>query len=269
MHDELLESLYQIGFTKNEARVYLELLKMGPQAVSIIARKSDLNRTTTYSVLKALEKKGLVCNYNNDAIGNFVANDPNSLVGYIDRKCHTYHYYRERMLGIIPRFREMIGNYDFHKPIVTYFEGIEGVKRVMHDALNTKGEFRAYLCIEKWIRAGLKEFLVEYKNTRIMRKKVPLIAIAADLPEVRAFFDKHYNPGDGMTKVLYLKPEVLPGMFEDEINIYDDKVSILHLDQGSEYGVIIESKDIAGMHRAIFDLAWSGGESLRKKADSM
>jgi len=50
-------------------------------------------------------------------------------------------------------------------------------------------------------------------------------------------------------------------MFDNEMNIYNDKVALIHLDKGKEYGVIIESKEIADMHRMIFDMAWKGFES--------
>ena len=42
------------------------------------------------------------------------------------------------------------------------------------------------------------------------------------------------------------------------MNIYNDKVSILHLKRGEEYGIVIENQQIANMHKIIFDHAWIG-----------
>ncbi|MDD3862222.1 MAG: hypothetical protein PHP74_05065, partial [Candidatus Gracilibacteria bacterium] len=56
----------------------------------------------------------------------------------------------------------------------------------------------------------------------------------------------------------YVKDQGLAKMFENQISIYNNKVSIIHLEKGEEYGVILESKDVADMQRAIFELAWGG-----------
>ncbi len=259
------EKLCQIGFTDNEALVYLELLKVGPQAVSVIAKLSGLNRTTAYSVLKSLRQKGVVSSCMNNNVCIFSPNDPNSLVGYVDRKCKTFDYYRESILTDIPKFRCLIEQCSFSRPVVKYFDGIDGVKEAMYDALTTKGEFRAYLAIHKWFECGLGDFLIEYKDCRIKNKKIPLRAMTPDLLDVREFFDSNYNMSDGMTTVLYHPEEANWGMFSNEMNIYDDKVAIICLEKGGEYGVVIESKEIAQMHRFIFDAAWRGVELLNKK----
>ncbi len=253
-----LEELCQIGFTKNESKVYLELLKLGTQAVSIIAKKSGLNRTTTYSILRSLEKKGVISSYVQNSIKVFSANDPNSLVGYLDQQCNTFDYYKTQILGIIPKFRALVDQYDFARPTVGYYDGVEGVKQLMYDALSAKDVFRAYLALPKWLEFGLKNFLLEYKDFRITNKKVPLRAIVPETPAVRAFFEENYDASSIMTKLLYVDQGRYAALFENEMNIYNDQVSILHLDKGEEYGVVLKNQQIADMHKAIFDQAWVG-----------
>lgn len=251
--------LLQIGFTDSEARVYLELLTIGPQPVSVVAKRIHFNRTTTYSVLKSLEKRGVVSSFNNNGLKCFSANDPNCLISFLDSKCRTLDFYREELLVAIPKFRSLNNLFDFKKPVVSYFDGIEGVKHVMYDALNAVGDFYAYMCIDKWLDVGLKDFLIEYKNFRIYNRKVSLKAIVADLPQVRSFFDDNYKNGQKeMTKIHYLDPANFSSMFENEMNIYDDKVAIIHLEKGSEYGVLIENSEIAAMHKTIFEMVWKG-----------
>jgi len=141
--------------------------------------------------------------------------------------------------------------------VVRYFDGVEGVKHVMYDALATKGGNFAYLCLDKWFKSGMRDFLVEYKETRIAGKKVPLKAIVPDTPEVREFFKTYYQ-NDQMTEVLYVDPARAGDLFQNEITIYDDKVTILHLTAGEEFGVIIESAEVASMQKSIFYMAWKG-----------
>lgn len=249
-----------MGLSKNEARLYVELLSMGHQPVSVIAKRVGFNRTSTYVILKTLSKKGFVGSYNRSNMKFFVANDPNCLINYVERKCHIYDNCRNDLLMLVPKYRELMNNYAFRKPVVTYHEGLEGVKYVLYDALNAKSSCFAYLCLHKWFRSGLKEFLLEYKDFRIANKKLPLRAIVPDTPEVRTFFAENYDMDDKLTVVRYLENKKEHDLFENEMNIYDDKVSIIHLERGQEFGVIIQSKEIANMQKGIFQLAWKGLE---------
>lgn len=249
------EKLVEIGLTSGEAKVYAELLSIGQQGVSVIAKRAKLNRTTTYSILKSLEKKGLVSFCKNGGISFFTANDPNCLVGYVDSQCRVFSYYRDEILSLIPKFRELKGAYDFKKPVVSYHDGIEGVKYVMYDALSAKGEFCTYLCLHKWLKAGFKNFLIDYKNFRIASRKISLKAIVPDTKEVRKFFAENYEDSPAnMTDILYVDASDSFGLFDHQMNIYDDKVAIIHLDKGAEYGVLIQNQKIADMQRMIFSV---------------
>jgi sugar-specific transcriptional regulator TrmB len=252
------ENLYQIGFTKKEAKAYLELSRIGSQAVSVIAKRIGLNRTTTYSILKSLVQKGVISSNRKEGLTYFSANDPNCLVGYMDRKCRTFDYYKTELSSLIPKFRDLRGEYSFSPPLVSYFEGIEGVKHVMYDALNAKAEFWSFLAIHKFLDYGMREFLIQYKDSRIINKKVKLRAIAPDTKEVRDFFNENYKTFPEMTDILFISDAQMGKKFNNQINIYEDKIAILHLEKGEEYGVIIASKEIAAMQRAIFELAWTG-----------
>lgn len=253
----LHQKLCQIGFTDNEASVYLGLFKLGPQAVSIIAKKNRLNRTTAYSVIRSLLKKGIVSSYVRNGVSYFTANDPNSLIGYLDMQSKTFDYYRSDILSSLPQIRGLCGKYFFKKPVVSYFDGVEGVKRVMYDALATKDLVRAYVPMQVWFDCGMKNFLLEYKKLRVDGNKVPLKAIVPDLKEVHAFFDENYNIDDGMTELLYVSASLYGDLFKSDLSVFDDKVSIVHLDKGDEYGVLIQSAEVSQMYRTIFDITWN------------
>jgi hypothetical protein len=50
-------------------------------------------------------------------------------------------------------------------------------------------------------------------------------------------------------------------MFNNEINVYDDKVSIVSLAKNEMLGVIIESHEIAKTMKSIFQMAWKAGKN--------
>ncbi len=202
------DKLKEIGFSKNEAKVYLELLRIGPQAVSVVASRLSINRTSAYSVLQSLLRKGVVGSFRNNNIRVFVANDPNSLIGYLDRKCRTYDYYRSQILSVIPKFRCLKKDYAVKKPVVRYFEGIEGVKHVMYDALDAQDVLRSYLSLYKWLGCGLRDFLIKYRDIRINRSVFFLKAIAHNTREVKGFFEENYNRENSLTDILYINKNV-------------------------------------------------------------
>ena len=249
--------LLQIGFSKSCVKVYIELLKIGPQAVSIVGKMAGLNRTTTYSVLKMLEQKGVVSTYKYNNIKYFVANDPNCLIGYLDRKSRTFEYYKDEFLPLIPRFRALKGDCKFTKPVVSHFDGIEGVKSVMHEIIRSKGHLFGYFPLGKWFDHGLKDFLLKYQKKRI-DQKTSLKAIVPDTEKVRAFFKKNYKSDKTMTNLLYVSEVDFPEVFKNQVFIYANKVVTICLDKGIEYAVVLESQEIADMQISIFEMAWIG-----------
>ena len=77
---DLRTSLEQIGLTKTEAKVYLELFKLGSTKSGPLVRKTELHRATVYDVLKRLIEKGLVNYITKENTKHFQAIDPHSLL---------------------------------------------------------------------------------------------------------------------------------------------------------------------------------------------
>lgn len=57
---EINRILENLGFSDNEAKVYLAALETGLSSAQDIADKAKLKRTTTYSVLDVLVRKGFI-----------------------------------------------------------------------------------------------------------------------------------------------------------------------------------------------------------------
>ncbi len=255
------DKLCQFGFTENEARVYVELLRIGPQPVSVLAKRIKLNRTTVYSIAKSLEKKGIISSTVSQGGKAYFANDPNCLVGYLDDKRETFNYYRQQMLKMIPQFRSLRTDLKAtNEPVLKYFEGLEGVKWAMNDALTAKETLYAFLPFDRWKKLGLERFLLRFREQRISNAELKLKAIVPDTEEVRAFFEYDNDAFCELTEILYVSASLFSKMFKNQVNIYDGKVAIMHLDSGQEYAVIMKSDEIYSMQREIFELAWLGCE---------
>lgn len=56
----VIEGLLDFGFSKDEAKTYLFLLRSGPCPASVVSRKLGFNRVKAYRILKVLEQRGAV-----------------------------------------------------------------------------------------------------------------------------------------------------------------------------------------------------------------
>ena len=51
---ETRDTLVWLGLSKNEATVYLQLLRLGETKAGLVAQKAKLNRTSIYEALRKL-----------------------------------------------------------------------------------------------------------------------------------------------------------------------------------------------------------------------
>src|SRR3989344_7462268 len=75
--------LQNLGFSRNEAKVYLAGLETGPASAQDIASIAGLKRTTTYSVLSYLVNRGIVGKTKTRGKSKFIAQSPQHLLGLI------------------------------------------------------------------------------------------------------------------------------------------------------------------------------------------
>ena len=89
----LNNALLSMGFSEKEANVYLALLELGKGAVSNIARKAGLNRTTGYHILDSLAGKGLVSISGKEPLQEYVAESPEKITQLLKAKFDEYEKY--------------------------------------------------------------------------------------------------------------------------------------------------------------------------------
>ncbi len=262
----MIEKLLEIGFSDKEAKIYLELLKLGAQPASVLARRLNINRSSLYNILKKLEKKGVILAFLNKDMKYFSANDPNCLVAYLDRKSRTYDYFKSKMLSAIPDLRLLKdSSIIINDPIVRSFEGREGIKFIMNELTSIKKYFSAYISLDKWKKSPLGDFFF-YKNFNILTSGEDLRAIVFFDGEDENFFETNTNWDLSKLEILYTNTLFNNDFLcQNDIYIYDGKVVILHVGENEEYGVIIESTEIASMQKNIFEVVWDKAFTRKNK----
>ena len=118
--------LQEIGLNEKEASVYLALLQYDNASVIDISGKTKINRSTTYTILESLSKKGLVSETTVGKKTRYQAESPERLETFVERQKVLLDEHSKRLKDIIPQIKSVqreIGE----KPTVQYFEGKEGI----------------------------------------------------------------------------------------------------------------------------------------------
>lgn len=255
--------LKKIGLNSNESQVYLSLLELGSQPASVIGKKANINRSTTYLILDGLIQKGYVNEHIRADIKYFAAADPQVIVQSLEQQEHTIDENRKELIELLPDFYSLTSPLSI-KPKVRFYEGEEGVKRAMNDTLNASEHLYSWSAFDSWLKATptLQKYIKDYAKLRAEKYKIPVRVIVLDTPEARKYLLEQYPPlkdnKDPLMEIRWAPKDIRA--FNNETNIYGDKVSIVSLAKNELLGMVIESHEIAQFHKAVFQMAWEAGK---------
>lgn len=256
------ESLTQTGLDKNQALVYETLVKMGPQPASTTARHAGIGRPLAYKVLDELITLGLAEKEDKPGkVARFTAAHPLKLKEVVEKRLAQAQGAQAALEGVLGKLTSDF-NLQSGKPGVQFYEGREGVLKLLWDSLNTTEEIYAYTDPATILRFAAKEN-EEYVKERIKRKITKKI-LMPDTPVTRS------RIGDErpLTEV-----RLLPGKSSQEFNvaieIYNGTVSYFTFSDQFATGTLVRDPSIYAMHRHLFESSWSTAltaEELKQQA---
>lgn len=245
--------LLSLDFSEKETSVYLALLSLGKGAVSEIARRAEMNRTTGYDILNRLVNYGLVSVSGKEPKQEYVAESPDKVINFLEQKKKTAEEQLKEAKDFLPQLKS-IHNVS-SRPKIRFYEGRDGLKQVYEDTLTSHETIRAYATIDD-MHAGLPDYFPKYYQRRAQKK----IHIRAIFPKTLAAIERASRDSlEERTSVLVPADKFY---FSPEINIYDNKVMIASWRE--KLGVIIESDEIADAMKKIFELSWAEAKRLDK-----
>lgn len=248
--------LQNMGLNVHEARAYVTLLHLGALPASTVAKNLKLKRTTVRVYLEHLVKLGFLKATSKGRTQFFSAEKPQQVLQALKtQKDNAMEEWGRKMRdfsSIIPELTGIVRK-DAYFPRVTFYEGTDQLKRMYTDSLSSKTEI---LCLSKvedmWDLFG-KDYDQWYVKKRV-KSKIPVRYIATDTPVEREERKKD--------KYFLRESRLIPTNLLDisnEMNIYDDKVSIITLKE-EKIGVLIQSKEIVHSMKVIFDNLWRLGK---------
>ncbi len=255
----IIETLQKIGLSNKEAKVYMQLIRLGAQPVSVISEKAEINRTTTYDIIDGLTKKGLVSSIDKGGTTYYKALDPKELYNYLEREKveHVKEIEKQQQAieTILPALISL-ENPESTKPKVTFYEGEKGLRQAYEDTLTSSETILAYANVED-MHKGLPNFFPEYYKRRGVENKIHIKCIA---PDNKISIERHRHDKKENREMLLIPTSEYD--FSPEVNIYDDKV--LYASWREKMAIIIKSKEIADFHKKMYRLAWKQAKKESK-----
>ncbi len=234
---EIEKTLEQLGFTKNEIKVYLALNETGTSKVSEISKITNIDRSNCYDSLKTLINKGVVSSLIMRNVNWFQVTAPERLMGYLQEQ-------EFNLKKIIPELKKK------HKikkveGTVKLFKGKKGIKTVFLDIIKT-GKDNYVFGDEGQMIQKMPLFVEQFDRLKKEKKiKTKLILKKR----------KEHMP----TKTEYRYFENISESLATT-NIYGNKIAIIVWAEEPE-AVIIENEAVAKSYKSYFDILWKHGKN--------
>lgn len=240
-----ITNLKKLGLSDKEVKVYLSLLEFGAISVRSLAEVSNLNRGTTYDILKRLQELGLVSYYHQDTKQKFVAENPEKLLNLIEAKENEIKNVKSDINDLIPELKSLQDKGE-SGPVTKYFEGAKGVKYILDDVLASVGETKEkeyYIYSATNVSDDINNAYPDFTKTRI-RKKIHVKAISLAKGGRMSGLDERKWLGTNNESATF-------------VLIYAGKCAYISRDgKGSPVGVIIENENIYQTQKIIFLELW-------------
>lgn len=244
-NDRLLYILEDLGLTENEARLYLASLSLGPTTVLSLAKTAEIRRTTVYSIIEALKKKGLMHIEITGFKKLYVAEHPDKLEAMIENK-------KSVLEKAAPEFLALY-NLKGKESTVKYYEGIGAIKTIYDEVLQKIRPGDEYLVISDLQRffdqdrAYFDNYLEKLqKNHSHTAKKI------LATPSPQADFQKKYS------KNFNNQIKILPKTKKLSVDVMILPYAVTIFDLNEPLSAIrIENQSVIDLHKEMFEIMWN------------
>lgn len=253
--------LIEGGLSEDQALVYQSLLERGPQKASNLTNWTGIKRGLTYKILEQLENMGLVSKKGGKgAVTTFSASHPSLLLNKLEKDKKNLELATETVKYGLGSFISQF-NLQQGKPNIQFFEGKEGIEKVLEDTLTSQTEILTYVdmeIVEKYFKEINDEYVIKREKKNIQKR---ILAIENEFSI--NLFSKWYNENPDFFKVTNIKMAKTPiTEIEGAIQIYDDKIGIITVSDTNLISIIIEDARISKLFKSMFEALYSTSPSF-------
>lgn len=242
MDANLLITLQNYGLSEKQARVYLTVLELGTSIASTIARRAELNRVTTYTLLEDLKRDGIVNETTKEGVKYYNVISPDILLKQLEQKYESFKEKIPELLAIAEKF--------WSKPKIQFFEWLEGMKKMYSELLTSKEHnIRSFLGSHE-AHPLLSAHLNAYFVPQRVKYKIKAKVICCDSDENASY---HKINKKNLIEVKFIKDKEFH--LSCGIDIYaGNKVSIVLFSKEEMSSLVVTSKNFYDTLVSIFDL---------------
>lgn len=235
------KDLIEAGLTKNQAKVYLKLIKEPGQSGGQIAKGMSMDRSFVYNVLASLSDKGLISHIFEENVKIFYPADPEILLRESEEKTH-------RIMGVVSELNKIKGQNKSDKAerTILVYNGKPGLKVFMRELTNSSS-FQSFDGGSSYNLFDI--FKTEFPHYLKVFDKKHIEGRIITSPENIKNMNKAYdNPNIKIKGMAALNKPVCFVMFSGKLAIYS-------LEE-KPYVIIIEDKSVADTLAQYFDNVW-------------
>jgi HTH-type transcriptional regulator, sugar sensing transcriptional regulator len=240
--------LEKIGLSKNEIKVFIELLKQGVSTTGPIIDNTGIANSRVYHALNSLIKKGFVTFFTKNNVKYFKAEDPELITKDLETK-------KEKVEKLIPQLKSLRIK-DKKEEYTTIYEGFKGFRSAFEKLIEVCSHKDEVFVL------GFSQQPYAFKSLRIFLKNIDLkrykkkinLKIILDLNMKKTIGkDREEEP---YTEVKYMEK----GYFSPAgMNIFKDYVMLL-LWEEKPFVFMIKNQKIAESFKQYFELLWKISE---------
>jgi|GEM_PF-2247884 len=243
-----LETLQSFGLEERTARLYLALLELGEASILQLSKKSGVERTVIYYLLKDLRRLQLVKEVYDE--NNRVKLQPVSPKRLLQIEDDRHSQLKTSLPELEALFQETPD-----QPRIRIFKGIEGIDELYDDLIDTlrhqpKGqrEMLTYTSMDMVVALPIRN--QEAFRAKRVEYQIPIRVIGNNTAVAHEFIKIDAE----QLRQTRLLPVGTPE-FTATFVVYANKVAQYNM-KGDIHVLLIENADLAATQRTMFELAW-------------
>ncbi|MAH07867.1 hypothetical protein CMI38_06485 [Candidatus Pacearchaeota archaeon] len=235
--EKIKEVLKELGIEKREIEIYLTLIGEQDLTALQIAKKTKIDRTTTYDILEKLINKGMASSFIKNKTKHFRVLTPNNLLSYFKDKYYSLESIVPSLNDLSKKSKEFVS--------CELFQGKEGIKTVIKEFLETKANYKAI-----GIRKEYEEFLKFFTDQTILKINISRMKETAIVEKGSKFTETKNGT------YRFINKKFLPPI---STLIYKNIV-VFFIWKEPYFAIRIENKDFAKLQDEYFNLLWKSAK---------
>jgi sugar-specific transcriptional regulator TrmB len=246
----MFKKLQDFGLSEKEAKVYIASLELGKATVDKIAKQAGIKRPTTYVQIKSLMQKGLMSVFEEERVACYAPESPESLKRLFAKERQELDAKEKELTETLPELARLFQSAG-ERPIVRFFDGREGILTMREQMLSAPAKEWLVIYSHDALDAVFPEAERRAYSKRRIEKGITskLIYTRAEGP-----FPPEERKITKFTEIKFFPPNKLP--LESDVVIFGNSVALTTL-KGRLFSIIIESKELAKGHAALFWALWN------------